>query len=168
MLLIWTLNRSTLERWLISFLMVLGLLAAGSAAMKAVTSNTFDYSSTDIFRGMMPLFFWCRMEEISLIVASSAPLLKVPIEKALHRLGLPLFQNRIRDLNLLEESTHPSKEVLDHLTENMQWIALQSDARGPQVRWIRDIQYTLPTGIDLARPERLVLRRRGPAWRTRS
>jgi hypothetical protein len=99
MFIIWKLGRSTLERCLISFLMTMGLFATGAGVLKIIYSKTYDRSSPDVFRAMMPVFLWCRMEEVLLIVASSAPLLKAPVEQALHRLGLPKFQNKSRELN---------------------------------------------------------------------
>jgi hypothetical protein len=49
------------------------------------------------------------MEEAILIIASSAPMLKSPIEHVLHKFGLPMFQPRVRKLT----SFHASNLVSD-------------------------------------------------------
>jgi hypothetical protein len=101
MFLIWRLSRSVVERCLISLLMTLGLFATGAGVLKIIYSKTFDKTSPDFFREMMPVFLWCRMEEVILIVASSAPLLKAPIGHVLQRLGLPAFQHKTKKLNFI-------------------------------------------------------------------
>jgi hypothetical protein len=119
MFLIWRLTRSAVERCLVSFLMALSLFATGAGVLKIIYSKTFDRTSPDVFRAMMPVFLWCRMEEVLLVVASSAPLLKSPIIYALHRLGLPKFQQKTMVLN----SFHSSRL---QATDN--WHNLQSRA----------------------------------------
>jgi hypothetical protein len=83
--------------------MVIGLFATGAGVLKILYSKMYDIKSPDVFRAMMPVFLWCPMEEVLLVVASSTPLLKSPVENALHRLGLPMFQHKARELN----SLHP-------------------------------------------------------------
>ncbi|KAH8728547.1 hypothetical protein GQ44DRAFT_675982 [Phaeosphaeriaceae sp. PMI808] len=95
---IWKLSRSCVERCLISVLMMMGLMAGTTEVVKLVYANTFRYSSADVFRTIVPLFFWTRLEESALLFSASAPLLKAPIEGALHRLGLPAFHNIDRGL----------------------------------------------------------------------
>ncbi|KAH8744247.1 hypothetical protein F5883DRAFT_359086, partial [Diaporthe sp. PMI_573] len=80
MFIIWKLARTIAERCLISFLMGMCLFATGVGVLKIIYSERFDTTSPDVFREMMPVFFWCRMEEVILIVACSAPLLKGPVE----------------------------------------------------------------------------------------
>lgn len=73
--------------------------------MKIVYAYTYNRNSSDALREMMPEFFWCRMEEVVLIVACSAPLLKSPVGHALKKMGFPSFQDKTRDLN----SFHPEE-----------------------------------------------------------
>jgi hypothetical protein len=104
MFLIWRLSRSVVERCLISFLMAMGLFATGAGVMKIIYAYTYDRTSEDALRGMMPEFLWCRVEEVVLIVASSAPLLKSPVGHALKKMGFPSFQEKTRDLNSFHSS----------------------------------------------------------------
>ena len=103
MFLIWRLSRSIIERCLISFLMAMGLFATGAGVMKIIYAYTYDRTSHDALRDMMPAFLWCRIEEVVLIVACSAPLLKAPVGSMLGRMGFPRFREQTRDLN----SFHP-------------------------------------------------------------
>jgi hypothetical protein len=96
---IWKLNRSCVEKCLISFLMMMGLVAVVTEVMKLIFVKTFRYSTPDVMRTIVPLFFWSRLEESSLLLSACAPLLKAPIEGALHRLGLPAFHNVDRELD---------------------------------------------------------------------
>ncbi|KAI8724309.1 hypothetical protein NCS52_00288700 [Fusarium sp. LHS14.1] len=102
MFLIWSLSRHILERFLIAVLMGLGLFATIATVMKVVHMKTSDFSSPDTFRAAMPIFLWCRIEECLIVAAASAPLLKAPIERGLHRLGFPTFQNSARELDSLD------------------------------------------------------------------
>ncbi|EKJ69480.1 hypothetical protein NXS19_008169 [Fusarium pseudograminearum] len=112
MFLIWKLNRSTVERCLITVLMALGLIAAVTVIMRLVKMRTLDFASPERFRTLIPVYFWLRMEEAILIIASSAPMLKFTIEHALHKFGLPMFQPRVRKL----ASFHASNPVSDTTT----------------------------------------------------
>ncbi|EXM20553.1 hypothetical protein RAB80_010311 [Fusarium oxysporum f. sp. vasinfectum] len=109
MFIIWKLNRSTLERCLISVLMALGLVATVTVIMRLVEMRTLDFASPERFRTLIPVYFWLRMEEAILIIASSAPMLKSPIEHFLHKFGLPVFQPRVRKMT----SFHSSNPVSD-------------------------------------------------------
>ncbi|KAH6981630.1 hypothetical protein BKA56DRAFT_672437 [Ilyonectria sp. MPI-CAGE-AT-0026] len=91
--LIWNLNRSKLERCLVSFLLASGLFATAAAVTRLFYIKTFDFTSSDIFRDIMPTFFWCRIEEVALIAASSLPFLKASTENQLRKLGFAGFRN---------------------------------------------------------------------------
>lgn len=104
MSLIWRLSRSVVERCLISFLMAMGLFATGVGVMKIIYAYTFDRTSHDALREMMPEFLWCKIEEVVLIIACSAPLLKAPVGTVLGRMGFPSFRERTRDLNSFHSS----------------------------------------------------------------
>ena len=101
MFLIWRLSRSVVERCLISLLMALGLFATAAGVLKIIHARTYDMTSPDGFREMMPIFLWCRMEEVILIVACSAPLLKAPVGQVLKRLGVPIFEQKTPRLNFI-------------------------------------------------------------------
>ena len=83
MFIIWTLRRPFVEIFLISFLLAMGLFAVGAAAVKIHFLKAYDVTSPDTLRQMMPLFLWSRIEEIVLIIAACAPLLKSPIKRVL-------------------------------------------------------------------------------------
>ncbi|KAH7153513.1 hypothetical protein EDB81DRAFT_758458 [Dactylonectria macrodidyma] len=110
--LIWNLNRTILERCLVSFLLASGIFATAAAVTRLFYMKTFDYTSSDIFREIMPTFFWCRIEEVALIAASSLPFLKASTEHQLRRLGVPGFpgfRNTQRSLQTFH-SQSPSSE----------------------------------------------------------
>jgi hypothetical protein len=79
-------------------LMAMSLFATGAGVMKIIYSNQSNGSS-DPFRDMMPVFLWCRMGEVFLIIACVAPFLKSLIEHMLRQMGLPVFQQKMRNLN---------------------------------------------------------------------
>ncbi|KAK3373094.1 hypothetical protein B0T24DRAFT_249764 [Lasiosphaeria ovina] len=99
--LIRSLTRSLIEKVLTSILLASCLLASGIAIAKLYFMITFDFSSPDGFYLMVDEFFWSRMEESVIIIAACAPLLRVPIERLLVRLGMPGFQIPARDLSTI-------------------------------------------------------------------
>jgi len=101
MLIIRQLSRSAVEKALVSFLMASGVIASGAVGMKIYYQALCDEESPDSLRQFVPEYLWCRIEEIIIIIASCAPLLKTPVEKFLHSLGLPKFQNTPRQLNVI-------------------------------------------------------------------
>ncbi|KAH6973929.1 hypothetical protein EDB80DRAFT_900468 [Ilyonectria destructans] len=107
--LIWNLNRSILERCLVSFLLASGLFATAAAGIRLFYVKTVNFNSSDIFREIMPTFFWCRIEEASLIAASSLPFLKASTEHILCKLGLPGFQNPERALRAYHSQSSSGK-----------------------------------------------------------
>ncbi|KAI6749279.1 hypothetical protein HG530_015118 [Fusarium avenaceum] len=109
--LIWKLNRSTVERCLITVLMALGLVATIAVIIRLVKMHTLDFASPERFRTLIPVYFWLRMEEAILIIASSASMLKSLIEHVFHRLGLPKFQPRIRKLTSFHFSNPTSQST---------------------------------------------------------
>jgi hypothetical protein len=110
MFIVWRLGRPFVEKALISFLMALGLFAAAAGIFKIYYTTTFDITSPDTYREMIPMFMWNRIEEIVVVIAACAPLLKSPIELCLHRLGLPTFQYRPRSLAIITTSRRVSSE----------------------------------------------------------
>jgi hypothetical protein len=124
--LIWSLSRSVIERCLISFLMAMGLFALGAGVMMILYTYTYDRTSPDALREMMPVFLWCRTEEVVLIVSCSAPLLKAPVGSVLGRMGFPSFREQTRDLN----SFHPSNFELPEkrLGAEVKEIAMEGPA----------------------------------------
>lgn len=99
MFLLWSLSRHVLEKCLIFCLMGLGLFATTSGILKLVHLTAYDSASPDTFREMITIYLWCRIEECVLITASSAPLLKAPIEQILDRCGFPIFRNAPKELD---------------------------------------------------------------------
>ena len=83
--LVWRLSRSPVERLLLSVLLGLGLLGVVTGAIRVVTLSSFHLGSENVVADMMPVYLWSRIEEIVIISAACAPLLKGPIEGILHR-----------------------------------------------------------------------------------
>jgi len=102
MFIIWRLSRSVVERSLVSFLLASGLFASAIDGIKIYLLAIYDVKSPDALRDSVPEYLWCRMEEIVVIIAACAPLLKTPIERLLHRLGVPTFRHIQRDLNVIQ------------------------------------------------------------------
>jgi len=101
------LSRSLVERCLVCFLMAMSLFATAAGVLKIIYSYRFDHDSSDALRDMMPLFLWCRMEEVLLIIACEAPFLKSSIERVLRRMGLPVFQQKTKNLNSIHTFPDP-------------------------------------------------------------
>ncbi|KAH8719197.1 hypothetical protein GQ44DRAFT_568459, partial [Phaeosphaeriaceae sp. PMI808] len=91
-LLIWKLSRSVLERCLVSILLAFGLCASGIVIAILVQMNT-TIMQTDRLRDSLILFMYCRMEETCLLIASSIPFLKAPVEYLLRQVGASGFHN---------------------------------------------------------------------------
>ena len=96
--LIWKLSRSRLERYLVSTLLALGLCATG-IGIAIIIDLTARTRPTDPLRESVNVSMYCRLEEIFLLIASSTPFLKAPVEYVLVQLGVaPGFHNRPREL----------------------------------------------------------------------
>ena len=107
--LIWDLSRSRLERCLLSVLSTLGLCAA-AAAITTLILMSRPQNSTYAVRDTLPIYTWCVVEQVTLIVASCAPLLKGPVETALSRLDFPGFHNIPRELgDFSNDVSHKSR-----------------------------------------------------------
>ncbi|KAH8724010.1 hypothetical protein GQ44DRAFT_684346 [Phaeosphaeriaceae sp. PMI808] len=107
--LIWKLSRSRLERYLVSTLLALGLCATGIGIAIIIHLKAM-IRSTDPLRESVNVYMYCRLEEIFLLIASSTPFLKAPVEHVLLRLGAPGFHNKPREL----ASYHSSGVVDSH------------------------------------------------------
>lgn len=83
--LVWRLSRSPVERLLLSVLLGLGLLGVVAGAIRVATLSSFHLGSGNVVADMMPVYLWSRIEEIVIISAACAPLLKGPIEGMLYR-----------------------------------------------------------------------------------
>lgn len=101
MFIIWRLSRSRIEKTLITILMTSSLIASGVGIAKIYYMKTFVLDTDDFLWEMTPEFLWNRIEEITIFIAACAPLLKAPIEQVLGQLGLPIFHNTPRELNVL-------------------------------------------------------------------
>ncbi|KAH7310348.1 hypothetical protein BKA65DRAFT_518896 [Rhexocercosporidium sp. MPI-PUGE-AT-0058] len=95
--LIWKLSRSRWELCLVSTLMSFGLCATGMGIGYIIQSRAIRMSAEPM-RSSVVLFMYCRLEEIFLLIAASAPFLKAPIERVLRRFGAPAFHNMPREL----------------------------------------------------------------------
>jgi len=99
MLLIWRLSRSLVERLLVCILLGLGLFGVVANVVKIVTLQTFQIGSANVVADMMPVYLWSRIEEILIIIAACAPLLKAPVERLLGRWFGLQFYPVARDLS---------------------------------------------------------------------
>ncbi len=100
------LSRSSVEKALVSFLMGSGLFASGAVGARIYYQTICDYAEPDSLRQEVPEYMWCRIEEIVIILAACAPLLKTPVEQFLHRLGFPKFRNYPRELNVVVSASN--------------------------------------------------------------
>ncbi|KAH8707192.1 hypothetical protein GQ44DRAFT_715913 [Phaeosphaeriaceae sp. PMI808] len=139
MLLIWKLSRSVLERCLVSILLALGLCASGMGIAVLVRLNA-KTMRTDPLRDSVTLFMYCRVEEICLLIASSMPFLKAPVECLLRQVGAPGFHNIPRELASynsnggldLHESSPSKRRELEgrkHVLADVKAISLTPDPR---------------------------------------
>ena len=82
-----SLSRPVVERILVCLLMVLGIIAAVAGVMKVYYIKYWNPRQASL-RSWMPLFWWYRVEEMSLITASCALFLKPPMERLLRQIGV--------------------------------------------------------------------------------
>lgn len=102
------LSRSRVEKALIYVLMASSIIATGMGIPKLYYVLTYEYGAEDWLWNLLPEFFWCRMEEAAIIIAACAPLLKVPVERFLRRMGLPTFKVPTRGLKSIRSQSHPT------------------------------------------------------------
>ncbi|GAB1317803.1 Rhodopsin domain-containing protein [Madurella fahalii] len=95
--LIHRLTRSLVEKVLVAILLASSLFATACGIPKLYYMINFDFTSTDGYFLMTNQFFWSRFEEGIIIIAACAPLLKVPVERFLARLGFPTFETPVPD-----------------------------------------------------------------------
>jgi len=112
MYMVWRLRRPFLEKLLISILMTLSVFALAAGAFKLYYISRLDYASPEILREAVTMYMWIRVEEAAIIIAACAPLLKVPVENALHRLGIPRFTHPLRDLDRIDTTDASSRYIL--------------------------------------------------------
>lgn len=132
MFIVWKLSRSVVEKSLVIVLMASCLSATACGIPKVYYMTTYDFATNDGLWDLIDELFWCRLEEAIIIIAACTPLLKGPIERLLHRLGLPTFSVPVRELNRI------SSIVLDSKSEgawpeegHRQWTAsTPSDEEG--------------------------------------
>ncbi|KAK3348932.1 hypothetical protein B0T25DRAFT_546830 [Lasiosphaeria hispida] len=99
--LIRSLSRSLVEKILTFTLLASCLLASLLGVAKIYFTVTFDFASTDGYYLMVDKFLWSRLEEAMIMIAACAPLIRVPIERALKRLGFSGFKAPARELNVV-------------------------------------------------------------------
>ena len=126
---IWRLSRSLLERVLVCVLMASSIFATAIGIPKLYFMITFDFTSADGFYLMWDEVFWSRMEEAIIIIAACVPLLKSPIERVLHRMGVPTFKVPERELNVISASTGPYNSVKDQ--DSQTWLPSQRPGSNP-------------------------------------
>jgi len=118
MFFIWTLHRPKLERVLVSVLMGLGILAAVAGVIKTYYIKFWNPRIEPTLRDWVPLLWWYRVEEITLIAAACAPFVKPLMARILGQIGLPRFRFATIRLNTVDSSTETSpdgrKNKVDH------------------------------------------------------
>lgn len=129
------LARSPVEKVLVSILLALCLLATVCGIPKLYYTITYDFKDKDGFYRMTRQFIWSRMEEALIVIAACAPLIKVPIERALLRwFGIELpSQPPVRDLETVVLTTrNDGGEVMAEVEER--WPSSSGGSRsGDQV-----------------------------------
>ncbi|KAF2178183.1 hypothetical protein K469DRAFT_754691 [Zopfia rhizophila CBS 207.26] len=88
------LRRPLLERFLIVFLMALGLVASSTAIIKMVHLAHYMDQGFDRLHDMLDLTIWVKVEEILIIIAACAPVLKSPVERLLRRIGILVVRSK--------------------------------------------------------------------------
>ena len=106
MFLVWRMSRSVVEKTLVIVLMASCLLATACGGPKIYYMVIYDFRSNDFFWQLAPELLWCRIEEIIIIIAACAPLLKGPVERLLGRFGLPTFGPTVRDINRISSGEY--------------------------------------------------------------
>jgi hypothetical protein len=81
-------NKPRVEKFLIGFLMALGLMASAAVIIKSVYGALNLDAGTDILPKSLYISLWAKLEELLGIIAACAPALKSPAERLLRHLGL--------------------------------------------------------------------------------
>ncbi|KXX77649.1 hypothetical protein MMYC01_205976 [Madurella mycetomatis] len=131
------LTRSLVEKILVSILLASSLFATVCGIPKIYYMITFDFTSKDGYFIMTNQFLWSRLEEGIIIIAACAPLLKVPVERAMARLGFPTFDNPVPNEFVMVSSSRlnvcdPEREGAEPGAEKHNW-AQRSTAGGLDV-----------------------------------
>jgi len=125
------LSRTRVEKTLISVLMASSLMASGCGIAKLYYMITYDFNSPDGLYLAIPEYFWCRVEEAIIIIAACVPLLKTPIERLLHRVGVGPFRAHPLYLNHIELS--PPSGQTDDSSKTRTAVTGSSEIHGADV-----------------------------------
>ncbi|QPC59872.1 hypothetical protein HYE67_002103 [Fusarium culmorum] len=107
-LFLWKLKRPLKEKILVGALMGLGMFASIASIVKATLVKEFGGSTKDPWALTNAISTWTALEQILIMIASSAPFLKPLVQSALHRMGWTLsgtstarsgYGNQYRDMN---------------------------------------------------------------------
>ena len=130
--LIHRLSRSRVERTLISVLMASSLMASGCGIAKLYYMITYDFNNPDGLYAAVPEYFWCRVEEAIIIIAACVPLLKSPVERLLHRLGVSPFRMLPPYLNRIELSPPSGPSDDSSKTRTTAAVRVLEESGGPE------------------------------------
>jgi hypothetical protein len=107
-LFLWKLKRPLKEKILVGALMGLGMFASIASIVKATLVKEFGGSTKDPWALTNSIATWTALEQILIMIASSAPFLKPLVQTALNRMGWTLsgssaarsgYGNHYRDMN---------------------------------------------------------------------
>ncbi|RGP74629.1 integral membrane [Fusarium sporotrichioides] len=107
-LFLWKLKRPIKEKILVGALMGLGIFASITSIVKATLVKEFGGPTEDPWALLNAIATWTALEQILIMIASSAPFLKPLVQSALHRMGWTLsgtsaarsgYGNHFRDMN---------------------------------------------------------------------
>lgn len=117
MLYIWKLNKSRIERVIVTILMALGLFATVTVIIRSVYHHRI-HSAKDPMRYSIFLIIICRVEDFILISAACAPFLKGPLERCIQRrFSVRIFSNVPLQLN----SIHSGNQDVGDTSSSRAW-----------------------------------------------
>ena len=89
-LFLWKLKRPLKEKILVGALMGLGMFASVASIVKATLVKEFGGSTKDPWALVISIATWTALEQILIMIASSAPFLKPLVQAGLHKMGWTL------------------------------------------------------------------------------
>ena len=89
-LFLWKLKRPLKEKILVGALMGLGMFASVASIVKATLVKEFGGSTKDPWALVISIATWTALEQILIMIASSAPFLKPLVQAGLHKIGWTL------------------------------------------------------------------------------
>ena len=83
------LHRPLFERFLLGFLMGIGLIASAASIRKYIVAKAYGDPTADLVAASLSIVTWGMVEFSLSIIAACLPSLKVPLQRGLEYIGLP-------------------------------------------------------------------------------